>query len=127
MASLKTQQRKNRPRGKPFQKGGDPRVNPGGRPLNGASITYYLRQVLAEVDDEGVTKAQRIAEKAVRMVLEGDNVTALREILERIDGKVTQPISLERIERQLSDDGWTPDDIAHVKAEYERLLTQRPS
>jgi hypothetical protein len=71
-----------------FQKGQS--GNPNGRPRNEASITPWIRRLLAE-KKAGLTRAERIAATLLSMAEQGDP-NAIRIVLERIDGKVVQPV-----------------------------------
>ena len=67
--------------------------NPNGRPTNELSITNVCRDMLPQVcpfDSEGRTWAQYIAYRMMAQSIQ--NVNCLRELLERLEGKVTQPI-----------------------------------
>lgn len=87
--------------------------NPGGRPKRDKFITQQLIAALKEVDETtGGTKLRRIVNALLAKAAEGD-VPAVREVLDRVEGKVPQaieggdednPISvLHRIERVLVD------------------------
>ena len=64
--------------------------NPGGRP-RGRSITAALRAELdAPCDDDlAVTKGERVAKQLVDLALAG-NLAAIREVLDRTEGKAVQ-------------------------------------
>jgi Family of unknown function (DUF5681) len=66
--------------------------NPNGRPPKGKAITDEIRKYLAETSDEGLTKAQAIAAVWIKKVMEGDT-TALKLLVEHLEGKAVQPIS----------------------------------
>lgn len=74
----------------PFQKGQS--GNPAGRPRNEQTITTVLRRLLAEKQD-GTTGAEHVAATLLKMATDGD-VKAIAIVLERIDGKVTEPIDV---------------------------------
>jgi hypothetical protein len=68
---------------KPGQSG-----NPKGRPPKLVSITSYLKKDLATIDEKtGKTYAEIVAQKLIDLALGGD-LEAIKEILNRIDGKV---------------------------------------
>lgn len=81
-----------------------------GRPPKEKSFANMLRIAIAEAHEESGTKLRAVAEALVNKALTGD-VPAIREIGDRIDGKVPQavvgdedsdPISIiHRIERQI--------------------------
>ncbi|KKM93668.1 hypothetical protein LCGC14_1206110 [marine sediment metagenome] len=76
---------------KPGQSG-----NPGGGLKKPASITKHLREELGKLMPNGKTKAQMIAEGMVEAALFPVSVSGspkvLSEVLDRTEGKVTQPI-----------------------------------
>ena len=75
----------------PFLKG-----NPGGPGTPGNKrhrfITQNLVSLLQEVDPEDVPKVRRLANALLNKALEGD-VTAIKEVIDRVEGKVPQPIA----------------------------------
>ncbi|MDA0207407.1 MAG: DUF5681 domain-containing protein [Acidobacteria bacterium] len=87
----RTEQRKP-PLGRRFQKGRS--GNPKGRPPNGQSITALLRAEIEKVspdDKDGKTWAELIVLATMRLAMAG-NSTALKEVWERMDGKVTSEL-----------------------------------
>lgn len=90
--------------------------NPKGSPKKPASITMHLREELAKLGKSGKTKAQEIAEGMVKAAISPVAATGsakvLGEVLDRTEGKVTQPI------------GGDPDQPIIIKVEYEK---ERPS
>lgn len=73
---------------KPGQSG-----NPAGRP-KGRSITAILRRMLDEADAAtGRTMAEAIAEAIIVKAALGD-AKLIREVLDRTEGKVTQPVDV---------------------------------
>ena len=72
----------------PFQKGQS--GNPNGRPKLEQSVTNVIRRLLSEKQD-GKTRAEAIATTLLDLAAAGD-VNAIRVVLERVDGKVVQPI-----------------------------------
>lgn len=89
----KQRNRSGRGFGKPFEKGQS--GNPGGRPKGAISLTTVLRQQLTEGD------AQTIVNNLIRLATTNPTDAieaklhqwAVDTILERLDGKVTQPLS----------------------------------
>ncbi len=85
--------------------------NSKGSPKKVASITMHLRDELAKVGKNGKTKAQTIAEGMVAAAMYPVAVTGsakvLSEVLDRTEGKVTQPI------------GGDPDQPLIIKVVYE--------
>lgn len=82
--------------------------NPGGKPKRAKLFTNALLASLKKTDEHDVEAIQRIADKLVKLAESGD-VPAIKEIADRVEGKVPQaivgddesdPISLiHRIER----------------------------
>lgn len=69
-------------------------INKGGRPKNEVSITYYIRQFLAESEPgHEKSRAQELAEKIVLMAYTKENVSIIKELLDRIEG--TNPIRFD--------------------------------
>jgi hypothetical protein len=66
--------------------------NPGGRP-RGASVTAELRRLMAQ-EHGGKTIAVLVAERMVKDALSG-KPGSVRELLERVDGKVTEKDQVE--------------------------------
>lgn len=70
--------------------------NPKGSPKKAHSITMHLRDELAKIGKSGKTRAQEIAEGMVEAAMFPVSATGsakvLGEVLDRTEGKVTQPI-----------------------------------
>jgi hypothetical protein len=66
--------------------------NPNGRP-KGSSITARIRARCAQDTDDGRTIAERIADRFVAEALKGKFPFA-REVLDRVDGKVTEKVEI---------------------------------
>jgi hypothetical protein len=78
--------------GRRFQKGKS--GNPKGRPRNVSSLTALLREKIAQIceyDKQQRTWQEMIILATLRLAIEG-NSSALREVWDRIDGKVTELI-----------------------------------
>ncbi len=67
--------------------------NPGGRPKE-KPWADALRAALSELDADGVKKLRKVAQAMVNKALDGD-VSAIREIGDRLDGKAVQAIASE--------------------------------
>ena len=63
--------------------------NPAGRPKRCNTMTDALKCILRERDAEGMTTRERVARALVAAALDG-NIAAIKEIMERMDGKVEQ-------------------------------------
>lgn len=77
---------------KPQVKGG-PARNPHGRPHNRLSLTVIAREKLEEVcpyDSQGRTWKEYLVDRWMAQALE--NPVYFRELIERLEGKVTQPV-----------------------------------
>jgi len=75
------------------RKKGDPCLHPEGRPRNEASITNIMRKKLDDVcsyDSQGRTWGEYLAERWMASALE--NATYFNTLIERLEGKITQPI-----------------------------------
>lgn len=78
-----------RPPWKPGQSG-----NPGGRP-KGQSLTKILRDILdSEADDSGKLVAEHFVESVVTHAIERGDSALVKEIFNRIDGKVPEKIEV---------------------------------
>jgi len=73
----------------PFSKG-DPNINRKGRPKKGNSFAEILRQV-GEEEVQGMSKTEAISRKLWAEASKGE-AWAIREIMDRIDGKPTQKV-----------------------------------
>lgn len=65
--------------------------NPAGRPKAEKTFAAMLRIAIKEAQDEGRDKLRAVADALVKKAVEGD-VPAIREIADRLDGKVPQGI-----------------------------------
>ncbi|MEO6809727.1 MAG: DUF5681 domain-containing protein [Isosphaeraceae bacterium] len=63
--------------------------NPGGRPKGTISLVTLLRRKLAEGGDDGIQNAEAIIDALILQARCGD-YRHIKEILERIDGKVSE-------------------------------------
>jgi len=87
---------RKKPRGKPFAKGNN--ANPNGRPRKEACITTVLQSrmgevPLVEINGKVNTKtwAELIADSLLMNAYKG-NAAAMHELMDRIEGKVAQPV-----------------------------------
>jgi hypothetical protein len=88
-------QPKNRPAGKPFVKGQS--GNPKGRPPKRECLTSLLKDELERInasDAEGRTWKELIVNATLRLAIAG-NAVALREVWDRVDGKVRQDLGVK--------------------------------
>lgn len=94
---------KKMPRGKPWQPGQS--GNPAGRPPKELCLTSILKEKLLEIPEEvdgkpnteGKSRGELIVDKAVELATRGDE-RHLREVWDRIEGKVPQAIGLGGLE-----------------------------
>jgi len=110
MSTLNTgRSAKQKPRGKPFQKGGDPRINLAGAPKRGDSWAETIKAI-GEMDGpsiaalwdtqhkefvklpSGITMKQLVVMTVYASLLREPSPGNWRELMERADGKVTIPI-----------------------------------
>ena len=63
-----------------------------GRPPSEKSFANMLRVAISEAHGEGGTKLRAVADALVKKAMEGD-VAAIREIGDRLDGKVPQALA----------------------------------
>lgn len=118
-----------KPRGKPFQKGGDSRRAPGGRKPNPQSITYWLKELgnmtpkaagelceLYAVElKKGGDKSSIFAVIALRLLMSQMNEPdsrLLEVLLDRTEGKVSQPIEVYDWRKDAEANGIDPDSLA---------------
>lgn len=68
--------------------------NPGGRPKRGTTMTELLHTRLDLKDGDLLTHKARIAQRLIELAEEG-NVPAIKEILDRTEGKVPDKVEVE--------------------------------
>ena len=69
----------------PFTKGKS--GNPKGRPRRGASLAEELRRLLTHKTEDGVPGRRALAAALIKEAL-GGNIVAIKEVYDRLDGKV---------------------------------------
>ena len=72
--------------------------NPNGRPKKDVCITSLVKELLEQDAGEGKTYAQLVAEAIVKLSTTPDargHVPTVKELLDRLEGKVTQPVATE--------------------------------
>ena len=82
------------PEGRRWKKGQS--GNPNGRPPNASCLTALLREEIGRIcpaDKEGRTWAELLVVATMRLALAG-NSTALKEVWDRLDGKVVVPVDV---------------------------------
>ena len=125
---------KQKPRGKPFTGADDPRRGRGGRQPNDQSITVWLQKFagmtgaelaklcriyareLEKAGDE-LPLAALIAIRVLMELINDPDARLLGQALDRIDGKVKQPIELSWREK-LEGIGIDPDDAVRQVQEW---------
>lgn len=81
---------------KPFQPGQS--GNPSGRPLKDICITSLVKELLEQEAEGGKTHAQLVAEAIVKLSEDHHfkgNVSAIKELLDRVEGKVPDTHKIE--------------------------------
>jgi hypothetical protein len=110
---------------KPGQSG-----NPKGRPPKLISITSQLKEHLCEIDEATEkTKAEIIVEKLIDLALAG-NLEAIKEIMNRVDGKVVErheienktPVTLVFMPAQTTQVEYMPEANSQVEDQEKPLL-----
>ena len=75
----------------PFQPGNQ-LGNRAGIPKRPRIVTQRLIAILNETDEDNIPKLHRLASALYNRAIEGD-VTAIKEVIDRVEGKVPQPIA----------------------------------
>jgi hypothetical protein len=95
---MQTANKTNLVRGNPQWVKGGASPNPTGRPRNepllSPEVRRQLNQICPEPDANGRTWLVYLGEKLLKLASKG-NPAAIKEILERIDGKVTENVQLD--------------------------------
>jgi hypothetical protein len=83
--------------GRPFAKGGDPRINKGGVPSEIRAFHNWLRESFAaslqEESEEGLTNGQHIIRTLIQKAKDGD-MRAIEYVLDRMGGRPQQSVEL---------------------------------
>jgi hypothetical protein len=83
--------------GVPFQKGDDPRRNSEGRPKGSYSIVALIRKKAQELfpddPDKQKTYGDKVVEEMYKKAIGDKDISSIKEIIDRIDGKAPQHIS----------------------------------
>ena len=82
--------------GKPFEKD-DPRINRDGRPVGSLSIIAEIKKQLEEIAEEDPkkrTKLQLMVKKILLKAINDGDTNMIKDIIDRVHGKPTQPIDL---------------------------------
>jgi hypothetical protein len=83
--------------GRPFAKGGDPRINKGGVPSEIRAFHNWLRESFAAAlqveSEEGLTNGQHIIRTLIQKAKDGD-MRAIEYVLDRMGGKPSQTVEL---------------------------------
>lgn len=80
--------------------------NPNGKPKAAKAFADALRIAISEAHGEGGTKLRKLAEALVEKGITGD-VPAIKEIADRLDGKVPQGIDADIVQKLTV--GWKND------------------
>jgi hypothetical protein len=76
----------------PFERGQS--GNPKGRPRKGKSLTEALEKVLKQKREDGRKNYDALADTLVKLAIEDRNITAIRYIMDRVDGRPTESINI---------------------------------
>ena len=139
LVSGKRAKPKAKPRGKPFTGPDDPRRGKGGRQPNEKSIAFWLQKFagmtgveLAELcaiyarelrraGDE-LPLAALVAIRVLMSLINDPDARLLGQALDRIDGKVVQPVAEMPWREYAKQMGYDPDALMH---EAEEIVSQR--
>lgn len=80
----------------PFERGQS--GNPKGRPRKGKSLTEALEKVLKQKREDGRKNYDALADTLVKLAIEDKNITAIRYIMDRVDGRPKETISINEID-----------------------------
>ena len=72
----------------------DSRINRNGRPKKGKSLTEALEKAMNRKTAEGKKNYDALADTLVKLAIEDKNITAIKYIMDRIDGKPTETINI---------------------------------
>lgn len=86
-----------------------------GRPPKEKSFANMLNVAIKEANEEGVTKLRQVADALVKEAIAG-NIPAIKEIAERLDGKVPQAV--------VGDDN---EDAINFVHEIRRVIVRPPA
>lgn len=139
LVSGKRAKPKAKPRGKPFTGADDPRRGKGGRRPNAQSITAWLQEFAAmtgvelaglctiysrelrKAGDE-LPLAALVAIRVLMSLINEPDARLLGQALDRIDGKVTQPVTEIPWREYVKQLGYDPDSLMH---EAEEIVSRR--
>jgi uncharacterized Ntn-hydrolase superfamily protein len=76
----------------PFAKGQS--GNPSGRPRKGKTLTEALEKALNAKAEDGKKKREKLAATLIDLAINEKNITAIKYIMDRVDGRPTESIEL---------------------------------
>jgi hypothetical protein len=76
----------------PFERGQS--GNPKGRPRKGKSLTEALEKILKQKREDGRKNYDALADTLVKLAIEDKNITAIRYIMDRVDGRPKETINI---------------------------------
>jgi hypothetical protein len=68
--------------------------NPGGRPKKGKSLTEALQKAMNRKTAEGKKNYDALADTLVKLAIEDKNITAIKYIMDRVDGRPKETIEM---------------------------------
>jgi hypothetical protein len=66
--------------------------NPGGRPKKGKSLTEALEKAMKRKSSNGKRNYDAMADTLVKLAIEDKNITAIKYIMDRVDGRPKETI-----------------------------------
>jgi hypothetical protein len=76
----------------PFTKGQS--GNPNGRPRKGRTLTETLEKAMKKKREDGKKNSDALADTLIELAITEKNVTAIKYIMDRVDGKPAESIEL---------------------------------
>ena len=110
----------------PFKKN-DPRINRKGRPKGSRSLSTKLREALLQYERKtGQSYQDLLIQSLLNQAITKGDVRAIREVFDRIDGKVTQGLDLSgSIDLETIDDNTKEEYIKAIAEMKERAKKKK--